>query len=35
MQKKEFLGISDGLIRISIGLENPQEIIQDFLQAAQ
>ena len=32
---REFLGITDGLIRISIGLENPQEIIDDFLQAAQ
>ena len=29
--KKEFLGISEGLIRVSIGLENPQEIINDFL----
>ena len=32
---KEFLGITEGLIRISIGLENPQDIINDFLQAAQ
>lgn len=31
---REFLGITDGLIRISIGLENPQEIINDFLKAA-
>lgn len=31
---KSFLGITDGLIRISIGLENPQEIIEDFLNAA-
>lgn len=30
-----FLGVSDGLIRISIGLEDPQIIIQDFLQATQ
>jgi len=29
-----FLGITPGLIRISIGLENPQDIINDFLQAA-
>lgn len=27
----EFLGITDGLIRISIGLENPQDIIDDFI----
>ena len=31
--QKEFLGISDGLIRVSIGLENPQDIINDFIQA--
>lgn len=33
-EEREFLGISDGLIRISIGLENPQDIIKDFIQAA-
>jgi len=33
-KEKEFLGITDGLIRISIGLENPQDIITDFLNAA-
>ncbi len=32
---KRFLGISEGLIRVSIGLENPQDIIDDFIQAAQ
>ena len=31
---KTFLGVTDGLIRISIGLENPQDIIDDFLNAA-
>jgi O-acetylhomoserine (thiol)-lyase len=31
---REFLGITDGLIRVSIGLENPQDIINDFLNAA-
>ena len=31
---KEFLGITEGLIRISVGLENPQDIIDDFLNAA-
>ena len=25
---------NDGLIRISIGLENPQDIIEDFIKAA-
>ena len=33
-QTRKFLGITDGLIRISIGLENPQDIIDDFLEAA-
>ena len=32
-ETKSFLGITEGLIRISIGLENPQEIADDFLQA--
>ncbi|MCF6330930.1 MAG: aminotransferase class I/II-fold pyridoxal phosphate-dependent enzyme [Sulfurimonas sp.] len=32
-QQREFLGITDGLIRVSIGLENPQDIIDDFIQA--
>ncbi len=30
----EFLGISDGLIRVSVGLESPQIIAEDFIQAA-
>jgi O-acetylhomoserine (thiol)-lyase len=33
-ETRKFLGITDGLIRISIGLENPQDIINDFLSAA-
>lgn len=33
-KEREFLGITDGLIRISIGLESPQDIINDFLEAA-
>ena len=33
-ETKKFLGISEGLIRISIGLENPKDIIHDFLNAA-
>jgi len=32
-EEKNFLGITDGLIRVSIGLENPQDIINDFIQA--
>ncbi len=32
-ETKKFLGISEGLIRVSIGLENPQDIINDFLNA--
>lgn len=32
-ETRKFLGISDGLIRVSIGLENPQDIIDDFIQA--
>ncbi len=31
---KKFLGITEGLIRVSIGLENPQDIIDDFLTSA-
>ena len=30
-KEKKFLGITDGLIRISIGLEKPQDIIDDLL----
>jgi len=30
---REFLGITPGLIRISIGLENPEDIINDFVTA--
>lgn len=33
-ETKKFLGITEGLIRVSVGLENPQDIINDFLQAA-
>jgi O-acetylhomoserine (thiol)-lyase len=32
-EEQKFLGVTDGLIRISIGLENPDEIIDDILQA--
>ena len=30
---REFLGITEGLIRISVGLENPEDIISDFMGA--
>jgi len=33
-ETRRFLGITPGLIRISIGLENPDDIIADFIQAA-
>ncbi len=32
--EKAFLGITPGLIRVSIGLENPDDILSDFLKAA-
>ncbi|MFK5881327.1 MAG: aminotransferase class I/II-fold pyridoxal phosphate-dependent enzyme [Sulfurospirillum sp.] len=32
-KSRKFLGITDGLIRISVGLEKPQDIIDDLLQA--
>jgi O-acetylhomoserine (thiol)-lyase len=32
--EKAFLGITDGLVRISVGQENPQDIINDFIEAA-
>ena len=32
-KEREFFGISDGLVRISIGLENPDAIIEDFTKA--
>lgn len=31
---REFLGISDGLVRVSMGLENPKDIIEDFIKAS-
>ena len=31
---RTFLGITPGLIRVSVGLENPDDIIEDFIQAA-
>jgi O-acetylhomoserine (thiol)-lyase len=33
-EQRRFLGITDGLIRVSIGLENPEDIINDFINAA-
>jgi O-acetylhomoserine (thiol)-lyase len=33
-EARKFLGVSDGLIRVSVGLEDPKVIAEDFLQAA-
>ncbi len=33
-KSRRYLGITDGLIRVSVGLENPQDIIDDFLQSS-
>ncbi len=33
-EARKFLGVDEGLIRVSIGLEDPQSIAEDFLQAA-
>jgi cystathionine beta-lyase/cystathionine gamma-synthase len=32
-QVRQALGITDGLIRISVGLEDPHDLIADFEQA--
>lgn len=34
IETQEYLGITDGLIRVSIGLEDPNIIAEDFLQAS-
>jgi O-acetylhomoserine (thiol)-lyase len=33
-EARKFLGVDEGLIRVSIGLEDPETIAEDFLQAA-
>jgi O-acetylhomoserine (thiol)-lyase len=33
-EARKFLGVHEGLIRVSIGLEDPQSIAEDFLQAS-
>jgi len=33
-ETRKFLGVSEGLIRVSVGLEDPNVIAKDFLQAA-
>jgi O-acetylhomoserine (thiol)-lyase len=33
-ETQRFLGITPGLIRVSVGLENPEDVIADFLQSA-
>ncbi len=35
MKTQEYLGVTEGLIRISVGLEDPQQIAEDILQASQ
>ena len=32
-ETQKYLGITNGLIRVSIGLEDPEVIAEDFLQA--
>ena len=34
-EDRKFLGVTEGLIRVSIGLEDPEAIAEDFLQAAE
>jgi len=34
-EARKFLGVDEGMIRVSIGLEDPKAIIEDFLQAAE
>ena len=34
VEAREFLGVDEGLIRVSIGLEDPNVIAEDFLQAS-
>ena len=33
METREKLGISDGLVRLSVGVEDPQDLIDDVKQA--
>ena len=33
-EARKFLGVHEGLIRVSIGLEDPQVVAEDFIQAA-
>ena len=33
-ETRKFLGVDEGLIRVSIGLEDPQVIANNFLQAS-
>jgi O-acetylhomoserine (thiol)-lyase len=34
-ETRRFLGVHEGLVRVSIGLEDPRAIAEDFVQAAQ
>ena len=33
-EARKFLGVHEGLTRVSLGLEDPKSIAEDFLQAA-
>ncbi len=33
-ETRQYLGINNGLIRVSVGLENPDDITEDFIQAS-
>jgi len=33
VKERSLMGISDGLVRVSVGLEDPDELIEDFDQA--
>ncbi len=33
-EARDYLGVHDGLIRVSVGLEDPKSIADDFLQAS-
>ena len=33
-EEQAYLGVTDGLVRVSVGLESPHDIVEDFVQAA-
>ena len=32
-EQRELMGVSEGLVRLSVGLEHPQDLLDDVLQA--